>query len=469
MGDRQANLTEALQQLRSQVCIRRVASLYDTEPVGYADQPRFLNTVAEGETELSPTDLLAFLKGIEHGLGRQPSFRNAPRSIDMDILLYDSEILDSPELTLPHPRMHERAFALVPLAELAPEEQHPLQGKTISELLREVDSSGVRKVRGGLGMRLARDVQDEVPEVSVALQKVGVTGVRKTIRIGTGSNLHLLQAELSLYADIGSQQKGLHMSRFSHVLDIVANEAVQEEAPDVESLASRIADRVIHTQNARRSEVRIRASFPLLRYAPVSGLPSDEMYTLIGIAVCRPGSGRRMVGIEAEGMTACPCAQDMIEQHSRERLQESGFSPEEIDKVLEAVPTAAHNQRSRATLLVGTNSRVRAQDLVEIAESSMSSENYGMLKRPDEFFVVHKAHRRPRFVEDVAREMLRAAVNTYSDLSGEDFISASVKSFESIHKHDAYAEGAGTLAELRAQVLHGDPDASGTTLEQWLG
>jgi GTP cyclohydrolase-4 len=146
-----------------------------------------------------------------------------------------------------------------------------------------------------------------------------------------------------------------------------------------------------------------------------------------------------------------------------------GHADDAIDGVLDAVPTAAHSQRSRATLLVGTNATVRAQDLVEIAESSMSAENYGLLKRQDEFFVVHKAHRRPRFVEDVAREMLRAAVHTYADLPDGDFVSASVRSYESIHKHDAWAEGAGTLGELRAQIMERSLAERHTTLEQWLG
>jgi GTP cyclohydrolase-4 len=176
-----------------------------------------------------------------------------------------------------------------------------------------------------------------------------------------------------------------------------------------------------------------------------------------------------MVGIEAEGMTACPCAQDMILQHSREQLEEAGFGPQDAEKILSVLPTAAHNQRCRATLLLGTDAHVRAEDLVEIAEASMSSETYGLLKRPDEFFVVHKAHRRPRFVEDVAREMLRAAVLTYPDLPGEDFLLARALSQESIHKHDAYAEGGGTLEELRAQILDGQPADRCTTLEEWLG
>ncbi len=120
LGDRRENLDTAVRLLREQIQITEISSIYETEPVGYKDQPWFLNIVLAGETTLSPYELLAFTQGIERRMKRVKLFVNGPRIIDVDILLYDNLRLDSETLTLPHPRMLERAFVLAPLANIAP-------------------------------------------------------------------------------------------------------------------------------------------------------------------------------------------------------------------------------------------------------------------------------------------------------------------------------------------------------------
>jgi GTP cyclohydrolase-4 len=175
----------------------------------------------------------------------------------------------------------------------------------------------------------------------------------------------------------------------------------------------------------------------------------------------------RLVGVEAEGMMACPCAQDMVRAHARERLTESGIEGSLADRVLELVPIATHNQRGRGRLLVGTDRPVRAEDLVEIVEGAMSSENYDLLKRPDELFVVEKAHRHPRFVEDAVREMLSNVVAMYPDLPDGAYLHARQVNLETIHKHDVFAERGGTAGEIRGEIQDGVPRTA-TALTAWL-
>ena len=146
MGDRQENLDKALEFLSQRLRMGKVSSIYDTEPVGDTDQPRFLNLVCQAHTRLEPMALLALAKGIENKLGRVGK-SGAPRIIDIDILLYGEQVIETPELVIPHPKMTERAFVLVPLDEIAPDLVHPVNGKTIRELLQEItEKQGVFKL-----------------------------------------------------------------------------------------------------------------------------------------------------------------------------------------------------------------------------------------------------------------------------------------------------------------------------------
>jgi 2-amino-4-hydroxy-6-hydroxymethyldihydropteridine diphosphokinase len=134
LGDRADNLRRALRALGDKLALETISPCYETEPVYVLDQPRFYNLVCRARTTLAPLDLLRFLKDLETALGREPGLRFGPRVIDLDILFYDDLVFDSPELTLPHPRLHERAFVLVPLADIAPGLVHPTLGLAISAL-----------------------------------------------------------------------------------------------------------------------------------------------------------------------------------------------------------------------------------------------------------------------------------------------------------------------------------------------
>ena len=146
LGDREENLKQAIASLPPQMDVKAKSHIYETPPWGYEDQQRFLNQVVKAQTYLQPEPLLKHIKRLEVALGRKATFRNGPREIDIDILLYDDVVLNTPLLTLPHPHMHERGFVLLPMMDIAPDLVHPLTGKSVREMLISCNLGGIKQV-----------------------------------------------------------------------------------------------------------------------------------------------------------------------------------------------------------------------------------------------------------------------------------------------------------------------------------
>ena len=272
------------------------------------------------------------------------------------------------------------------------------------------------------------DAQAATPATRLSLSRVGVTGVEKIIRVsdeatdGNADDGSLFHAELECLVDLNPEQAGVHMSRFEEVVNEAIDEVVLGESLRAEGLAAHIAERVRERQGGLRAEVRIAARYPETVPAPVSGLPTQEIYTLFGTAVASERGTRTLTGVEAQGMTACPCAQGLVEDGARERLAEQGFDADEIERIVEASrspPTTSAASAPSTSAARGLGRRHRRARPARIVESSMSSEIYELMKRADERAVVEKAHANPRFVEDCVREMIRRVSEAFPELNDE--------------------------------------------------
>lgn len=314
------------------------------------------------------------------------------------------------------------------------------------------------------------DMQETAPASPIALSRAGVTRSSKAIVMRLDGAVRLFHADIRCFVDLAGHQKGVHMSRFEEGIND-AIDAVADGGPVViDVLAQRIAEAVTAAQHAHRGEVTIAARYPVTRRTPVSDVESQEMYDVFGAAAAGPGGARRALGVAAQGMNACPCAQGLIQAQAEAALRADGFSSDEVARIVARVPIATHNQRARGTLYLGAPGGldVPAETLIRIVEDAMSSEIYELLKRSDEQYVVDRAHRRPRFVEDSVREMIRGVVDAFPDLPDDAFVSAHQANFETIHTHDVEAERTALVGDVRAELAGRDAPARHADLRGWL-
>ncbi|HPS91122.1 MAG TPA: GTP cyclohydrolase MptA [Methanothrix sp.] len=304
------------------------------------------------------------------------------------------------------------------------------------------------------------DIQACEPDYPFNLTRVGVTGVKKLVKVERGNDERpvVLISNFEVFVDLPSDRKGANLSRNFEVIDEVLEEAINCPVYEIEELCGEIAKRLLSRHEyASRAEVKMKSEYIVRRQTPVTKATCQEVVDIFAEAVARAGPAghvRKTVGAEVLGMTACPCAQEIMREQVRQELAKAGLSVEAAADLAQRLPVATHNQRGRGSISVEVHDRrcVSIDRIIRIIEESMSSRVFGLLKRPDEAVVVKRAHSNPKFVEDCVRTMAQKLVEAFSDLPDDAAVTLKQINEESIHQHNAFAERTAKMGELRAEL-----------------
>lgn len=304
------------------------------------------------------------------------------------------------------------------------------------------------------------DTQDDSPNIPISLTRVGVTGVKKLLQLERKDKRPIiLVPTFDAFVDLPNDQKGVHMSRSPEAISEVMEDVANDKSVEVEIICAEIVNKMMKKHEyAKRVEVSMVTDYMFVKESPVTKNKTQEMAKLIAKAVgVRDDNGdikiRKSIGAEVTGMTVCPCAQESVKESDRNKLLEF-LDEETTEKVLNTVTFASHNQRGVGTLLIEVPEKyiVKGEEIINMIESSMSSPVCELLKRPDENAVVMSAHKNPVFVEDCVRNMMEKIVNMYGDFPDDTLITARQENYESIHRHNAYAEKVTTMGELKEEL-----------------
>lgn len=281
------------------------------------------------------------------------------------------------------------------------------------------------------------DVQSWPPRSRFKLSRVGIQGIKKQVSIRRPQRTVQLIVDVDVFVDLPAFKKGSDLSRNSEVIEEIVEQSARQPASSLEDMCADIARQLLRKHEyATRSEVHASADYFLDRLTP-SGRKTMEPYRIRAqVVATEDGDIKRYIGVEVMGMTACPCAMETIREACD---REMGMT---------------HNQRNVVTIIMESRGGVDADDLIAIAEASMSSPTYEILKRADEKEVVMYAHQHPKFVEDVVRDLLTNILHKYQDLPDDVEVVVCSRSLESIHKHDAFAERTTTIGELKKGENH---------------
>ncbi|NTU99779.1 MAG: GTP cyclohydrolase I FolE2 [Methanoregulaceae archaeon] len=315
----------------------------------------------------------------------------------------------------------------------------------------------------GTNQRVGRelpDIQSTMPAVRINLTRVGVKNVKKLVEVSRPEKRPVIFiSNFDVFVDLPGSLKGANLSRNFEVIDEVLQQAIDGHVKEIEDLCSVVARKLLDKHEyADRTEVIMDSQFMVKRETPVSETSCHEVVKVHASAVARRTFRdpivRKSIGAEVIGMTACPCAQDIMKERAIYVLQNLGVDNDTIGAFLKDVPMATHNQRGRGFLSIeiDDDQHVKLERIIRILKDSMSASIYELLKRGDESYVVLNAHKNPRFVEDCVREIAKKVINEFRDLPGDSLVTIKQTNEESIHQHDAYAERLATMAELFVEL-----------------
>ena len=309
-------------------------------------------------------------------------------------------------------------------------------------------------------MERYRDIHKLMPSVRLKINRVGVKGVRKQLVRECNGKLEVLNVKIDAYIDIPATLKGAHISRNLEAINEIIEESLKGKIHNLEDFCVELAKKLLEKHEyASNSEVTLTAEYPVNKKTPVTGFSTQQMYKIhVGAFVWKENNEikvRKQIGVEIEGLTVCPCAQELVKNHVRRTLLNINLREDLVNTIIEIIPIASHLQRGKAvfTVYIWEHEKVDFKDLIEIVESSFSSPIYDLLKRSDERQLILNAHRNPKFAEDVVRTMLKNFLEKYGGkLSDDTLLIAQQESYESVHGHNVYAERILTLRELKEEV-----------------
>jgi GTP cyclohydrolase-4 len=300
------------------------------------------------------------------------------------------------------------------------------------------------------------DVQASSPDVTVGLNRVGVTGVEKLVKLGRRDRDPIvLMAEFEVFVDLPSWRKGADMSRNMEVIDETLEAAVREEVDGVEDVCGDAAERLLKKHDyTTKAEVRMEAEYVTREETPESGRPTQSTADIIASATADDEGTREEIGARVTGITVCPCSQGMSAARARETLRGLDVEDETIDAFLEEAPQPGHSQRGHATLTIESNGapEVDLNELIEVARNSMSARIYNLAKRPDEDHMTYESHKNAKFVEDCVRSMAEGVVDAFPHLPEDAIVTMKQSNDESIHQHNAHAERVAEFQRLEREL-----------------